>query len=287
MCAAAAAVFMFTVMNAFAKYLSSRHSVVEIAFYRNVIAVVPFLTMALLFGRREILVLRSKLFLVSTRAVLGTITLVGTFAAYSLMQMAEASVLMFTASLFMPVLGVLILKEHVGPYRWSAVVAGFLGVAIMLNPGSEVSRLGVAVALGTAFLQAIMAIILRQLGAYERPETIVLYFFLIGIVLTGLAMPFVAVTPTLSEIPLFLGVGVSGAAAQWLISVALRDSPAAIVAVFNYTSIIWATLFGWLVWREWPLPIVFAGAAVVIAANALLAWRESRLQRKTDTQPDT
>ena len=279
MWAAAGAMFMFTIMNVFAKYLSARHSVIEIAFYRNLVACVPFFSLAFVFGRREILVIRSKPYLVAFRAVFGSVTLITTFAAYSLMPMAETAVLLFTASLFVPVLGVVFLGERVGPYRWSAIVVGFLGVAVMLDPGGEINTLGVSLALAAAVLQATLGIALRHIGSTERPETTSFYFFLIGLVITGLALPFVAVRPTIGEIPLFIGIGLAGAAAQWLYSLSLKHTPAAIVAVFNYTTIVWATLFGWLIWNEWPLPIVFAGSAIVIAANALIAWRESRIYR--------
>ena len=279
MWAAGGAFLMFTIMNVFAKYLSSGHSVIEIAFYRNLVACVPFLLAAFMFGRREILVIQSKPRIVAVRAILGTVTLITTFAAYSLMPMAETTVLMFTASLFIPVLGVVFLKERVGPYRWSAVLAGFVGVAIMVNPTGETNTLGVTIALCAALLQAFMSILLRHLGGHELPQTITFYFFVIGTFLTGLALPFVATGPTLAEIPLFFGVGLSGAAAQWLYSIALKHTPAAVVAVLNYSSIIWAMLFGWLIWNDWPLPVVLAGAGVVIASNMLIAWRESRLRR--------
>jgi len=281
MASAAGGIFMFAVMNAFAKYLSARHSVVEIAFYRNLVGSLPFLVYVFAFSHRDILVIRSKRLLVATRALLGSVTLMVTFGAYSLMPMAETSVLLFTASLWIPILGMLLLKERVGPFRWSAVIVGFLGVAVMLDPSGQVSRLGVALALGAAFLQAMLNILLRHLGGHERPETISLYFFLIGTLITGLAMPFVARPVERAELPLFLGLGFSGATAQILYTVALKHTPAAIVAVFNYTSIVWSMLFGWLIWQDWPLPIVLAGASVVIAANLLIVWRENRLRRRT------
>jgi drug/metabolite transporter (DMT)-like permease len=93
--------------------------VIEIAFYRNLIASLPFLFMVFVLGRREILVIRSKPSLVGLRAVLGAVSLMTTFLAFSLMPMAETTVLLFTASLFLPVLGVLVLGEKVGPWRWS------------------------------------------------------------------------------------------------------------------------------------------------------------------------
>ncbi|MDH5345004.1 MAG: DMT family transporter, partial [Gammaproteobacteria bacterium] len=95
----------------------------------------------------------------------------------------------------------------------------------------------------------------------------------------------IAVAPSAADIPHIVGIGIAGAGAQWLYSVALRNSAAAIVAIFNYSSIVWATLFGWLIWNEWPLPVVFAGSAVVIASNALIVWRENRLRRALP--PDT
>lgn len=276
MAAALAAFFMFTVMNVFAKLLSARHSVIEIAFYRNLIASLPFLFMVFVLGRREILVIRSKPSLVGLRAVLGAVSLMTTFTAFSLMPMAETTVLLFTASLFIPVLGVFFLGERVGPWRWTAVFVGFAGIVVMAQPGGSVHLLGVTVALAAALMHATLQIVLRYLGRYESPETVTFYFMVIGTLVTALRLPFVAVTPTLAEVPLLFGVGLSGAMAQWLLSVAFRNAPAAIVTVFNYSGIVWATLFGWLIWNDWPLPTVLFGAAIVIASNALIIWRESR-----------
>jgi drug/metabolite transporter (DMT)-like permease len=284
MIAAMGAFFSFTVMNMFAKLLSANHSVIEIAFYRNLIASVPFLIMVFAFGRREILVLRTKPTLVGLRAVLGTVSLITTFAAFSLMPMADTTALLFTSSLFIPVLGVIFLKESVGPYRWAAVAIGFIGVVIMSHPSGEVYTLGIVVAMCAALMHATLQIILRYLGRYESPETISFYFFIIGTFITALPLPFIAVRPTLAEVPLLFGVGLSGAAAQWLISIAFRNAPAAIVTVFNYSGIVWATLFGWMIWNDWPLPTVIAGGAVVIASNILMIWRESRVGRISDAR---
>jgi drug/metabolite transporter (DMT)-like permease len=281
MAAALGAFFMFTVMNVFAKLLSANHSVIEIAFYRNLIASLPFLFLVFVLGRREILVIRSKPSLVGLRAVIGAVSLMTTFAAFSLMPMAETTVLLFTSSLFIPVLGVFFLGERVGPWRWVAVVIGFIGVLVMTRPGGSVHLLGVTVALVAALMHATIQLILRYLGRYESPETITFYFMVIGTAVTALPLPFVAVTPSLAEVPLLFGVGLSGAMAQWLLSIAFRNAPAAIVTVFNYSGIVWATLFGWLIWNDWPLPHVLAGATIVIGSNVLIIWRESRRREIT------
>ena len=279
MAAGMGAHFMFSIMVMLAKQLSANHSVIEIAFYRNLIGSLPFIFLVFVLGRREILKLKTKAGWVGLRAVFGTVSLIVTFFAYSLMPLAQTTALMFASSLFIPILAVIILKETVGPWRWSAVAVGFAGVLIMARPTGDVYGLGITIALSAALLHASLQIILRYLGRYESPETISFYFFIIGTVLTAVAMPFVAVTPKMSEIPLFLGLGLSGAAAQWLLSLAYQQAPAAVVSVFNYTSIVWASLFGWMIWNEWPTSAVVAGATVVIASNLLIIWRESRLHR--------
>jgi len=276
MAAGLGAFFMFSLMVLFAKILSENHSVIEIAFYRNLIGTLPFLFVIFALGRRDIVRLNTKPVLVVSRAAIGAASLMLTFYAYSLMPLAETTALLFASSLFIPVLAVLILNESVGPYRWSAIAFGFAGVIVMVRPTGDVFMLGVVVALGAALLHATLQIILRYLGQFEKPETISFYFFVVGTLITAVAMPFVAVKPTVSEFPLLLGVGFSGAAAQWMLSVAYKNAPAAVVTVFNYTSIVWATLFGFMIWNEWPMPTVIAGAVIVIASNLLIIWRESR-----------
>jgi len=284
MTAAMGAFFMFTVMNMFAKLLSAHHSPIEIAFYRNLVASLPFLIMVVFFGRRDILVLRAKPALVGLRAVLGSISLAVTFTAFSMMPMADTTVLLFTSTLFIPILGVIFLKESVGPYRWAAVAIGFVGVVIMANPSAQMNTLGILVALSAALIHAVLQIILRYLGRHESPETITFYFFTIGTIVTALPLPFIAVRPKLAEIPLLIGVGLAGAAAQWLLSTAFRNARAAIVTVFNYSSIVWATFLGWMIWNDWPLPTVMVGSSIVIASNILMIWRESRLKKISDAR---
>ncbi len=275
--AAIAAFFLFAVMLTLAKVLGARHSPVEVAFYRNIVAIVPFLILIVGLGRREIVRIRSKPRVIVFRAVLGALSLVLTFYAYSLLPMADAAALMFTSSLLVPVLGVILLKEFVGAYRWSAVVFGFIGVVIILRPTGDVFVLGVTVSLAAAAIHAVMQVILRFLGGHERPETVAFYFILIGTAITALPLPFIFVMPTLDELPLIVAMGLSGALAQWMLSVAYTYAPAAVVTVFNYSLIVWVTAFGWFIWGDWPGTAVQVGAAVVIASNLFVIWRESRI----------
>ncbi|MEE3236731.1 MAG: DMT family transporter [Pseudomonadota bacterium] len=281
MLAAIAAFFLFSIMAVCAKLLSERHSVIEIAFYRNLIGTLPFLFLIFVLGKREILIIKSRPAAVGFRAVLGAVSLTTTFAAFSIMPMAETTVLLFTASLFIPVLGVFVLGERVGPYRWAAVFIGFAGVVVMASPAGNLNTLGIAIALTASLMHAVLQVVLRYLGKFESPETVTFYFMVIGTLITALPLPFIAVTPTLDKIPLLFGLGLTGAAAQWFLSVAFRNAPAAVVTVFNYTGIVWAMLFGWMIFNDWPAPLVLLGAAIVIGSNVLMVWREIRLGKVT------
>ena len=189
---------------------------------------------------------------------------------------ADTSAFLFTTSLIIPILGYFFLKEKVGIYRWSAVCIGFIGVIIMLNPTGAVNVVGVSLALSAAFMHAVLGIILRYLGKTEKPETITFYFVAIGVLIAGIPLPWLAVMPTLNEVPLFLGVGLSGLFAQYLLSIAFGNAPAAVVTVFNYSSIIWATAFGWFIWMDWPTNSIWIGGTIVITSNIFIIWRESR-----------
>ncbi len=280
MMCAIGAFFMFAVMNVFAKLLSEHHHVIEIGFYRNLIAMMPMLFIIYILGKREILVIRSSPKKVIARSVIGTISLVATFGAFSVMPMADATAFLFTASLIIPVLGFLFLKENVGPYRWSAILIGFAGVLVMLQPSGDVNMTGVAIALSAASMHAVLQTILRSLGKTESPETVTFYFVFIGTFISLIPMPFVFVMPSWNEAPLILGVGLTGVVAQFLLSIAYKNAQASIVTVFNYSGIIWASLFGWMFWNEWPTHTILIGGAIVIASNVFIVTREHILAKR-------
>lgn len=279
MAAAIAAFFMFAVMNVFAKKLSENHHVIEVAFYRNLIAVLPMLFMIYAMGRREILEIRSNPRAIVIRSVIGTLSLATTFGAFAIMPLADATAFLFTASLIIPVFGFFFLKEHVGPYRWGAVLIGFLGVLVMLRPTGDVNMAGVGLALSAAMMHATLQTILRALGKTERPETVTFYFVFIGMFVSLIPMPLVFTMPSLQDLPYIVGVGLTGVAAQFLLSIAYKNAQASIVTVFNYSGIIWATLFGWMFWNEWPDEAIFLGGFIVIASNVFIVYRENKLAK--------
>lgn len=276
---AIAAFFMFAVMNVFAKKLSVTHSVVEIGFYRNLIAMMPLLFMIYFMGRKDILTIKSNPKGIVIRSVIGTISLVTTFGAFAAMPLADATAFLFTASLIIPILGYFFLGERVGKYRWGAVLIGFLGVVVMLKPTGAVNLEGVALALSAATMHATLQTILRALGKTEKPETITFYFVFIGTFVSLIPIPLVFTMPTWADVPYIIGLGLSGVVAQFLLSIAYKNAEVSVVTVFNYSGIIWATLFGWMFWNEWPDEAILVGGAIVIASNVFIVYREQRLAR--------
>lgn len=279
MACAIAAFFTFAIMNVFAKMLSEHHHVIEVAFYRNLIAVLPMLFMVYAMGKREILVIRSSPRAVVIRSIIGTASLAVTFGAYSIMPMADATAFLFTSSMIVPALGFFFLKENVGPYRWSAIIIGFIGVVVMLQPSGDVNLMGVGLALSAACMHATLQTILRALGKTESPETITFYFLFIGTFVSLIPMPLVFTMPSWDQLPLILGLGITGVIAQFLLSMAYRNAPASMVTVFNYSGIIWATLFGWMFFNDWPDDAIFIGGGIVIASNLFILCREQKLAR--------
>jgi drug/metabolite transporter (DMT)-like permease len=182
-------------------------------------------------------------------------------------------------------MGWLFLSERVGAYRWSAVLIGFLGMLIIVRPTGNVNMTGVSFAVFAALLHASLGTLLRVLGRTERPETVTFYFLVFGTAMTGVAMPFVGKLPQMNEVPFFLGAGISGAFAQILLSTAFKYTPVALVTIFNYAAIIWATGYGWFIWGDWPGPPVWIGASIIVASSLFIVWRENhaaKLARLTE-----
>lgn len=280
MAAAIGAFCMLSTMSLFAKLLSETHHVVEIAFWRNFLAVIPFLIAIVVFRQRQILKIHSKPMVVFTRSVVATGSILCVFGAFSLLPLADATALVFTSALFVPVLGFFFLGESVGKFRWSAIVVGFAGVLLIAQPGGGWNVWGVVLGLAAALFNAVLGTMLRLLGRTEQPATLTFYLLVAGVVLLTPLMPFFGKMPATNEIGLLLGLGASGIAMQLLITTAFKYAPAALASVFSYTQIVWATLFGWVLFGDFPAANILIGAAVIIASSIVVILRERYLARK-------
>jgi drug/metabolite transporter (DMT)-like permease len=280
MAAAVGAFGMLSTMSLFAKLLSETHHVIEIAFWRNLLAVIPFLIAIVFFRQRQILKVHSKPLVVLTRSVVATGSILCVFGAFALLPLADATALVFTSALFVPVLGFFFLGERVGKFRWSAIIVGFIGVLLVARPGGSWNLLGVVLGLGGAIFNAVLGTMLRLLGRTENPTTLTFYLLLAGALLLAPLMPFFGKMPAPDEIGLLLGLGASGIAMQLLITTAFKYAPAALASVFSYTQIVWATLYGWALFGVWPAGNILLGAAVIIGSSIVVILRERYLARK-------
>lgn len=280
MAAAIGAFCMLSTMSLFAKLLSETHHVIEIAFWRNLLAVIPFLVAIIVFRQRQILKVHSKPGVVFTRSVVATGSILCVFGAFSLLPLADATALVFTSALFVPVLGFFFLGERVGRFRWSAILVGFIGVLLVAQPGGDWNLFGVVLGLGGAILNAVLGTMLRLLGRTEHPMTLTFYLLLAGTLLLAPLMPFIGKMPAPNEIGLLIGLGASGICMQLLITTAFKYAPAALASVFSYTQIVWATFYGWVLFGMWPAANILIGAAVIIGSSIVVILRERYLARK-------
>ena len=214
------------------------------------------------------------------RGLYGTIGMVLNFGAVILLPLAEATTINFTVPIWAVLLSILLLKEQVGVWRWSAVILGFVGILLIAQPGGGHFPLtGVLVALGGAFMIALISIQIADLNKTEKPLTIVFYFALFSAPLAALSLPFVATAHDPQDWWLLLGIGLAGALGQLLLTAALRFGTVASVIVMDYSGLFWATLYGWLLFAMLPPASTWIGAPLIVAAGLIIAWREHRLAR--------
>src|SRR5690606_10625873 len=155
------------------------------------------------------------------------------------------------------------LRETVGMRRWTAVIVGFLGVLVIVRPGAATFQPASLYVVGTAFFYALFMISARWIDRREGAWTMTVYVVLFPLLFSGLIAPFTWQPLQPSHLPLLFGMAVFGTLGMMLITQAFRQAPAAIVAPFDYTALLWASLLGWLVWGEVPDDWTYAGAAVI------------------------
>ncbi|GAB5347929.1 DMT family transporter [Alteriqipengyuania sp. 357] len=215
------------------------------------------------------------------RSAYGIVGMALVYGAVIMLPLAEATTINFTAPIWAVILSMLLMKERIGRYRWSAIVIGFVGILIVAQPGGNpVDPVGIAVGLGGAFMVALTSIQIQDLNKTESSTSIVFWFCLLTVPLLSIALPFVGKAHSAETWLLLGGVGVSGAAGQLLLTNSLRYGSAATVIVMDYTALLWATIYGWQVFGDLPVPNTWIGAPIIILAGTIIVVREGHLARK-------
>jgi drug/metabolite transporter (DMT)-like permease len=254
----------------------------EVVFFRNAFAFIPIVAYIMMTdGPRVLRTQRPGAHLV--RSAIGVTGMICGFTALGMMPIAEFTAIQFAAPLFITALSAPILGEKVEPRLWAAVAVGFVGVLVMTRP-DPANMTGVAsmLAIGQAFATAGAMLAIRQLGRTEPGPAIVFYFTVAAALVGAAALPFVWSAPSPGALILLIGCGLCGGVGQLLLTQAFKLAPAAVVAPFDYATLLWVGLLGWLIWNEFPKTQTLAGGALVVASGLYIVWRETRRMRQAE-----
>jgi len=272
---AALAMCLFSLQDAFVKAMSESYSVVTILFFRS-LGLVPISTY-LVWRQDGLTGFRTRrLGLQVLRGGLLFFMFLGYYVGLSRLPLATAVALVFSAPLMTTLLSVPILKERIGRHRIGAVLVGILGVLIMVRPGGGAFEWAALLCLGASFCYSLSMVLTRHLGTTESLTSLVFYpnvAFLLG---ASFLLP-VAWTPVPpAHSALLIGFGVCIILPHLAITQAYRIAPPPVLAPFDYTTLVWALLWGWLIWNELPSALTLLGASIVVMAGLYVVYREAR-----------
>lgn len=264
--------FLFVIVAALVKILAEQYSIIEIAFARTFFGLIPALLLSHRKGRIGFITKRPLSHF--WRGLFGIASMLLIFKAYAMIPLPDATAISFAGPLFITALSTRMLHEHVGKHRWTAVVAGFLGVLLVMKPGGSLFHIGGLTALGAALCYALAMISLRKLRDTENTEVTTLYFTLFGALITGCLLPFAWKMANLQDGILLILVGVISGIGQHFLTKAYGMADASAISPFSYISILWASILGLLIWGEVPAWTTIFGSLMVIGSGIYILHRE-------------
>ena len=280
------AVAMFAVMDWIAKYLTRFYPVITVVWARYlfhtvlvVVALGPRLRLQLVrTARPAAQVLRGLLLAVASLLFV---------TALKYLPLAESTAIAFLAPLLVTVMAVVLLKEKVELARWVAVLCGFVGVLIIIRPGSGIFTWASLLPLGTAVFFASYQVLTRRLAGVESPYTSIFYSGLVGTVLLAIPFPYTWAMPQSAwHFGLFALVGVLGVVGHLIMIKAYEFAPASRLAPFSFTQLIWVALIGYLAFDHFPDFWSLVGIATLMASGVYSASHQHRSDRKLAAMVD-
>ncbi len=267
-------IFLFSIMDTTVKWLGGNYPTQQIMFFRSAVAMIP--VSMIIYARGGISILRTQQpALHLLRSLLGISAMGFAFYAFSLMRLADAISILQATPLIMTALSVLLLRESVGIHRWSAVVAGFIGMLIVVRPGEGMIASGSLFMLIAAVLIGFTTTIIRHLSTRDDPVCITFYFTLMGIVVSAIGIVVLGWQPPRPGDWIFLiAVGLFGGVAQYIMTVSYRHAKIAIVAPLKYLSIVIGGIFAYFIWGEIPDLQSFIGIAIIVLSGLYTLHRE-------------
>ncbi len=279
------ALTLFDVMGLIIKYLSPRYTAAELSAYRNFFGIFPSLialwsSPSWLKDGRPWRMRQWKLGLM--RGVIVTFAQFCFYYSLGVMAFATATTISYSNAIFMTALAVPLLGERVGMIRWFAVLLGFIGVILVMNPAGEGFGLDAMAPLAAAFFYALTGVTARRMDA-DVPSPLINLYSVVAALFGAFALAFFAggFSPVASTQDLIwiVAMGIFGGTAVLCLVVSYRMTEQSNLAPFSYFGIPIAFVAGWLVFDEAPWGDLFPGAILIVAGGLLVIWREQRLRR--------
>jgi len=263
-------VLLFSMMETTGKYLSESYPVPMVVWFRySVHLVLMVVVLAPRMGMR--LIRTSQPGAQMVRASLLMAATLFNFSALSFLPMAEVKAISFVSPLLVTIFAAWLLAEKVTRGRWVAVAAGFFGVLFIVRPGSEMLQWQAALPLGAALCYSLYQIMTRSLSDREDPSTTLFYSALVGCVVLTPLLPQFWQVPELKHIPFLLFLGFAGVAGHFMLIKAMELENASFLSPLGYAQLVWATLFGFLIFGDFPDGYGFVGIAIIVASGLYVA----------------
>ncbi len=266
---------LFSTHDAIIKHLGADYTAFQIVFFRTLLGF-PIITLMLMRDRTDGNLRPRHPWWISLRILSDLTAATGAFYAFSVLPLAQVYALIFATPLIITILAIPILGETVRLRRGLAVVAGLIGVLVVIRPGGTALTLGHLAALASACGGATSSIIARKIGKDERSVVFLLYPMVANFVFMGALMPFVYVPMPAMDLGAMALVAAFAVVAALSVLVAYQRAEAVIVAPMQYSQILWAALFGWLFFNEDIDLYTGIGVVIIISSGLYILFRESR-----------
>ncbi|TAL83607.1 MAG: DMT family transporter [Candidimonas sp.] len=265
-------ILALSLSDAAVKSLDGRYPAMQVLFLRAAIALPLVTALALSLEGRRALYTR-QLGLHTARGLLNVIGATAFYLGLVHLQLAETTAIAYAAPIFVVLLSRIILKEKLDAYRSMAIALGFAGVVIIVRPGGSAFQAASFYPLITAMTYATMMVSARRIDPTQSFPNLMFYAVMPQVVFSIIPQPWIWQPVAGADWLILIAIGVFSSLGISLISQAFRFAPAAIVAPFDYTGLLWATFLGWLVWGELPDAISYVGMALIIGAGLIGALR--------------
>lgn len=270
------AIFLFAVMDAFAKYAAQEFPPIQVVWGRCFFHILLMvIVLGPTHGRRLIRTNNLKMQVLRSILLLGAT--VSVFTALKYIPLAEAGAIGATAPLFVILLSALLLKEKVSPQRWIAVACGFAGAMIVLRPGMAEMHPAMLLVVLMAFCYALYQLTTRFLAGVDDSLTTAFYSVSVGTVVVSCIVPFFWVNPAgIWSWALLAFVGLIGGVSHFIMIKAFEYTTAATTAPFNYTQLIWMTLIGLVFFGNFPDGWTIVGAGIIVLSGLYVLYTQRR-----------